>query len=393
MRYQKFSLLFLLHFCIRIMNAQESSKVGDNGLVIYKLGSDTTVCQHFNFDKGKFSTSILLLTGKVEKLEGSGILDAAGDIKEVKSTISRLDSLGRWYKIAEGHNIFNGDSTVYTSVSSDGKIFRRAVVGKGIVTNAADACSFYVFPYMGFYAPAKNGDTAFHCQLSFGECREFKVARVVPEELEIGSGVMGKITLFVDNDNRMDAADAIGSSLNFIAKVKRGFKNPEAFIDALAKRRAASNTVAPKIFRDTTVLVLQDKKIETDYWRPYRRNRQIFGAVVPWNRIWRTGANNATQLRTDADLNFNGYKLPAGKYSIWTYPTENNWQLIFNKQADIWGTEYKAESDVMKIPLTVEKITSPVEILKISLLPLDNKKARLQIEWEFYKAWADFTIE
>ena len=114
-------------------------------------------------------------------------------------------------------------------------------------------------------------------------------------------------------------------------------------------------TLAPRTFRDTTRLTLENKKIEVDYWRPYRRNREIFGAVVPWNRIWRTGANNATQLRTDQDLDFSGNKLVTGTYSLWTYPTQQGWQLIVNKQADIWGTEYDSTGNLFKVPLTVEK--------------------------------------
>jgi hypothetical protein len=189
----------------------------------------------------------------------------------------------------------------------------------------------------------------------------------------------------------MQGADAIGSSLNWIATVEReNNKDYGEWLDILAKRKWATGSLAPRTFRDTARLVTGNKNIEVDYWRPYRRNREIFGAVVPWNRIWRTGANNATQFRTTADLNFNGNKLPAGKYSIWTYPTETGWQLIFNKKADVWGTEYDSTANFLKLSLKVEKTSEPVEILKISLLPQDENKTRLIIEWEYYKAWADF---
>jgi hypothetical protein len=189
----------------------------------------------------------------------------------------------------------------------------------------------------------------------------------------------------------MQGCDAIGSSLNWIATVEReNNKDYGEWLDILAKRKWATGSLAPRTFRDTARLVTGNKNIEVDYWRPYRRNREIFGAVVPWNRIWRTGANNATQFRTTADLNFNGNKLPAGKYSIWTYPTETGWQLIFNKKADVWGTEYDSTANFLKLPLKVEKTSEPVEILKISLLPQDENKTRLIIEWEYYKAWAEF---
>jgi hypothetical protein len=153
----------------------------------------------------------------------------------------------------------------------------------------------------------------------------------------------------------MQGFDATGSSINLVASVERENKNYDEYLDAMARRRWNEKSFAPKTFRDTARLVLENKKIEVDYWRPYRRNRQIFGAVVPWDRVWRTGANNATQLRSDDDLEFNGNKLISGKYSIWTYPTENGWQLIFNKKADTWGTEYDSTANFFEVPMTVKE--------------------------------------
>jgi hypothetical protein len=266
------------------------------------------------------------------------------------------------------------------------------MASKGIVFNV-DAVNFYVFPYVGFFAPAKNGDTIFHCHFALGECRQLHVTRTGKNELKVGSNVLGRLKLSVDDRGRMQGFDATGSSINLVASVERENKNYAEYLDAMAKRRWNEKSFAPKTFRDTARLVLENKKIEVDYWRPYRRNRQIFGAVVPWGRVWRTGANNATQLRSDEDLEFSGNKLSNGKYSIWTYPTETGWQLILNKKAEIWGTEYDSTANIFRVPLNVEKTEKPVEILSISLLPGNNDTARLLIEWEYYRAWAEFKID
>ena len=364
----------------------------DKGLVVYKLGTDTTVTQYFEFDNRKFQTTIIFYSGSVTKYEADGELDETGDLKQVFSKILTLDSSGKWTLTSEGTNVFTGDSSVYTARRNGKEIGRRAVAGKGIVSNAADAASVFVFPYMGFFAPVKIGDTLFHCQFTFGECRKYQVARLAKNELKVGSNVMGKLKLVVDDHGRMQGGDAVGSSVNWIASVERQKKDYREYLDLMAKRRWATGTLAPRTFRDTARLVSANKKIEVDYWRPYRRNREIFGAVVPWNRVWRTGANNATQIRTDADLDFNGNKLPAGKYSIWTYPTENGWQLIINKKADIWGTEYDSTANFFHTPMHVERTAEPVEILTISVLPRNNDEARLLVEWEYYRAWTDFKI-
>lgn len=362
-------------------------------MVIYTLGTDTTTIQYFEFDKGKFNTTILSLAGQLVKYEGSGILDKKGDIQEVKSKTYTIDSNGNWRLSAEGLNLFKGDSTIYTS-HREGKLTgRRAIAAKGIVSNAADACSFFVFPYMGFFAPATIGDTAFHCQLSFGECRRYHVARIDHDELKIGSGVMGHIKLFVDQKGRLMVADAIGSSLNFVAIVQREQADYKSFMNQYARSRFANKQLTNRAFRDTTRLTLIDKKVEVDYWRPYRRGRQVFGAVVPWRKIWRAGANNATQLRTAANLDFKGEKLPAGKYSLWVYPEDENWFLHINKKADVWGTEYDPAADILKIPLIVYHILPKVEILAIHLRPLTDSSFRFEIEWDDYRATADFKME
>jgi len=381
-----------ISFMLVLQALSQNYSQKDKGLVTYKLGADTTVVQYFEFDNRKFHTTIFSFTGSITKYEGDGELDKDGDLKQVFSKIYGIDSAGQWTLTSEGTNTFRGDSSVYISRKNGEELSRRIVAGKGIVFNV-DAVSFFVFPYMGFYAPKKIGDTIFHCHLVFGECRKFQVARTGKTELKVGSDVMGRLKLFVDSRGRIQGADAIGTSINLVASVERENKNYDEYLDAMAKRRLTDKNFAPRTFRDTARLVSESKKIEVDYWRPYRRNRQIFGAVVPWDRVWRTGANNATQFRSEDDLEFAGNKLGGGKYSIWTYPTENGWQLIFNKKADTWGTEYDSTANFFKIPLTVEKTTAPVEILTISLLPENNDTARLLIEWEYYKAWADFKID
>ncbi len=389
--FRKFCFSFAISFTIAIHAFSQNYSQKDKGLVTYKLGTDTTTVQYFEFDNKKFHTTIFTFTGSITRYEGDGELDEAGDLKKVFSKAFNLDTSANWKLISEGTNIFNGDSTVYTA-RQNGKELRRAVASKGIVFNV-DPVSFYVFPYMGFFAPSKNGDSIIHCHLTFGECRTFRVTRTGKNELKAGSNVMGHLKLFVDDHGRMQGADAIGSSINLVASVERENKNYDEYLEAMARRRWTAKNFAPRTFRDTARLVLENKKIEVDYWRPYRRNRQIFGEVVPWDRVWRTGANNATQLRSDEDLEFNGNKLIGGKYSIWTYPTENGWQLIFNKKADTWGTEYDSTADFFKVPMSVEKTAAPVEILTISLLPENNDTARLLIEWEYYKAWADFKVD
>jgi DUF2911 family protein len=385
-------LLCLLCTGLSSSFAQHKNNSADNGLVVYTLGADTTIVQYFEYDNRNFKTTILDLNGQVQKYEGVGVLDETGDVKEIKSKLYHLNSTGDWFLVREAVNIFNGDSTIFTASGGNGKLIsRRAFPGKGIVVNT-DACGFYTFPYMAFFAPKNRNDSLLHCHFVFGECRTYHVTRTNKNELNVGSAVMGNIKLYLDNEGRLTSADAVGSALNFIGKVERDNKDYGQYIDQLAKTKSAGNSFSKSMTRDTAVLVVDNKKIEVDYWQPRTRGRVIFGNVVPWNRVWRTGANNATQLRTELELHINESKLPAGKYSVWTYPTETGWYLYINKKADVWGTEYDANENILKLKLNVERTTEKVETLKIDMLQINAATIRLQISWENYKAWADFNI-
>ncbi|TRO63953.1 DUF2911 domain-containing protein [Christiangramia sabulilitoris] len=88
---------------------------------------------------------------------------------------------------------------------------------------------------------------------------------------------------------------------------------------------------------DTVVYTKEDLEIEVFYNRPYKRDRDIFGKLVPYNEVWRTGANEATTFETNKDLQVDGSLLKAGKYTLWTIPMENSWKIMFNSKMYPWG--------------------------------------------------------
>ena len=124
------------------------------------------------------------------------------------------------------------------------------------------------------------------------------------------------------------------------------------------------------------------KKITVDYGAPSVRGRKIMGGLVPYGTVWRTGANEATGFATEADLMVGAAKVPAGKYTLYTLPGENAWQLIMNKQTGQWGTTYDQKQDLARIPMKVEKTSAPVEMMKISFDGSGGYGTTMNIEWE-----------
>jgi hypothetical protein len=112
--------------------------------------------------------------------------------------------------------------------------------------------------------------------------------------------------------------------------------------------------------------------------------RKIMGGLVPYGQVWRTGADEATTLETDATLDINGLKVPAGKYALFTVPTPNSWTLIVDKTAKQWGAfSYKGgATDLGRTEMRVSKSGPPVEQFTITLTPAGGNAATLKMEWE-----------
>lgn len=124
------------------------------------------------------------------------------------------------------------------------------------------------------------------------------------------------------------------------------------------------------------------KTITIKYSRPSMRARKIYGGLVPYGQVWRTGANAATSLTTDANLDIGGTMVPAGSYTIYTLPGETSWQLIINKQTGQWGTKYDQSQDLARIPMKVGQLPSGLETFTISLDKTGARSAVLKLDWE-----------
>ncbi len=153
-----------------------------------------------------------------------------------------------------------------------------------------------------------------------------------------------------------------------------------ALVSVWAQNQPAKPPLSPR--QKTTYTFGDGKTITVDYGAPSMRGRPIMGTLVPYGKVWRTGANEATGFVTDTDLTVGDTKVPAGKYTLYTLPGENAWQLIVNKQTGQWGTTYNQDQDLARIPMKVEKTSAPVEMMKISFDGSGGSSTTMNIEWE-----------
>lgn len=132
----------------------------------------------------------------------------------------------------------------------------------------------------------------------------------------------------------------------------------------------------------TAEVTLKGKKITIEYSRPFLKGRHVGQELAPYGKVWRTGANEATALTTEIDLNIGGASVPAGKYTIYSLPSEGTWKLIISKETGQWGTKYHEDQDLARVDMQKSQLPQPVEQFTISFDKKSDSSADLVLEWE-----------
>ena len=142
----------------------------------------------------------------------------------------------------------------------------------------------------------------------------------------------------------------------------------------------------------TTETIIGGKKITIKYNTPLMRGRKIMGELVPFGKVWRTGANAATTLITEADLDIGGLRVPKGTYTLYTLPGQTEWKLIVNKQIGQWGTVYNEDQDLGRVNMTLKQSSTSVEKFNIALNSNNSTGGVLTLTWENTEASVPFTV-
>ncbi len=139
---------------------------------------------------------------------------------------------------------------------------------------------------------------------------------------------------------------------------------------------------------ETVELKSGDLELSVYYNRPSKKGRVIFGELVPYNEVWRTGANEATTFTTNKDLLIDGQTLAAGKYTLWTIPDEDNWTVIFNDKMYGWGISFSGgasrnpEHDVLK---TMAPIINQKDVTEMFTIALEEDPLAMTLAWDQVK--------
>lgn len=123
--------------------------------------------------------------------------------------------------------------------------------------------------------------------------------------------------------------------------------------------------------------------IEIDYSRPGVKNRTIFGGIVPYGQVWRTGANNATKITFSTPVKLDGHDIPAGTYALFAIPGEDEWTIIINKNANQWGAfKYDEKADLVRFKVTPVEIAEQIETFTIEFNHIRDESAVINLVWD-----------
>lgn len=162
--------------------------------------------------------------------------------------------------------------------------------------------------------------------------------------------------------------------IGFLLSTLLGGLSFEAFSQAAPKARKSPMAVATLKSGKTYVKIV--------YSQPFKNEREVFGSLVPYGKIWRTGANEATEITLTQKIKIGGKTLAAGTYSVFSIPQADKWTLIFNKELGLWGEyEYNSKCDVLRFDVPVKTLDQSWEAFTIKIDKL-GKGATLSMMWD-----------
>lgn len=119
------------------------------------------------------------------------------------------------------------------------------------------------------------------------------------------------------------------------------------------------------------------------YSRPQKKGREVFGKMVRYGKVWRTGANEATEIKLYQAIEFDGERLEAGTYSLFTLPNKDEWEIIFNRNLDYWGAySYDESHDVLRVKVPVEQVNDEIEAFSIRFTENGDGKGIMKLGWD-----------
>jgi hypothetical protein len=346
-----------------------------SGTFVTLLGSDTLQIERYTRDGDKLEGDILRRSPRVQVMHYVADMSRDG-FKGISVSSRRYGSDPTAPAMLSIVSIF-GDSSARIDVMRNGRPDTTASGTKPyadrrrpVPTLPGSPASVGLYEQVLSLVPAGKRDSVIFALATMPQPTTISVARRGRDTASFTSSFFPGWTevATVDANGRIQSLDAGLTTVKTFAR-----RSADVDFDAAAKAWTAYETAHGPMGQmsvpDTLHSTIGAANIEIAYSRPSKRGRAIFGSLVPWNQVWRTGANAATQLTTSADLIIGNAIVPAGKYTLWSLPTPTGAKLIINSQTGQWGTDYDMTKDFARVDLAQAILAKPVEQFTFTIVP------------------------
>lgn len=354
----------------------------DNSAFVTTLGADTTAVEVFTIRGNTLEAEVVGRTPRTSVRRVRMSWDQGGKVTAYETRV-RGPEMHR--DSARAFSVWTVAADSITVANTTGTRTQTARMANGNVVTVLALPAYSTLAVLARNALAR-GDTVVFAQFG-GDPLPFSVRQESPGNYSLTAPQIGKVLMQVDAAGRVHLVDGRQSTLGAVSRRVSPMNLP-AWITDYAARDAAGRGLGPLSPADTVRANVGGANVAIAYQRPSARGRKIFGGpVVPWGTVWRTGANSATGFTTSRDLMIGNVRVPAGSYTLWTIPNTAGWLLIINKQTGQWGTAYNQEQDLARIPMTAERLATPVEQFTLAIAD-----GRLSLAWDDWRAWVPISI-
>jgi hypothetical protein len=367
--------------------------------VVTRLGTDTVAVERYTRSSDKLEGDLVLKNPRVRTIHYIAELGRQGEIKSLTASVRRPNTdpaaapvTRLSWQFSDTVAVMNvqRNGTTDTTVSGT-KVFH----GRVAPTLSVEPTSYGIYEQL--LSSARLGrDSVAYTLMSpgSGPTTAIILRRRGTDSVTFQSTFFPGWIEFaqVDSRGRIDGVNSTATTIKTIAQ-----RVPSLDLDGIVKNWAAievakGGQMGQMSPPDTTKATIGGANLVVAYSRPLKRGRVIFGNVVPWNVVWRTGANAATMFTTDKDLVFGTTVVPAGKYTLWTLPTPTGANLIFNSETGQWGTDYHSDKDFAKVDLTSRQVSPAVDQFVIGVVPQGNG-GLMRFSWDDREYSVPFTVK
>jgi hypothetical protein len=369
--------------CIAVASSASVLAQGSQptGAFIVRLGTDTTAVERFTREGNTYQVEQTLRSPRTSLRHTHLELTPSGEIATIHLMFHRIDNPAGPLLASTKLSGVSGDSATVEMQRGDTTSSRRVSARPGAIPSLAQ--SFLAYELVAMRMRASGADRMSVTLVNpSGDPTPVVVRRV-------GTDSMTFTLPFLTYRAHVDPTGRItrlyqprGTSVERVTNV-----DVNAIASAWAALDASGKAMGPLSPRDSVVTRVGDATVRIDYARPRKRGRVIFGDIVPWESVWRTGANDATILTTDRDLVVGGTVVPAGSYSLFTVPSRSRSTLILNRETmrdgePLAGTAYDVSKDFARIAMSTKSLATPAEQFTIEITPRGPREGILRLAWD-----------